>query len=196
LVGVLIFAKSKFIIVVPDLYTPSYSSPQVYQCWISKSDNLAFKDSLKSPSSILDSILKLKGGYDELNDEKHEKLINSILAKAYQNSQKEISINKFFLKILSVIEPVDSDQRFWRIMSESQKPIKSELSGTSEVRLTDLLGLAQNAPDKQAKTRSKGSSSIFAEAFSNPRKLSPMQKAVKLKMAKKKNNFSNVNSLG
>jgi hypothetical protein len=51
--------------------------------------------------------------------------------------------------------------------------------------------LGQNVQDKQAKIRSRGSSSIFAEALNipNTRKLSSMQKRVQLKMAK--NNFSN-----
>lgn len=46
---------------------------------------------------------------------------------------------------------------------------------------TDNCSRAQNVQNKQPK--SKGSSSIFAEAFSNPSKLSPIQKRVQLKMA-------------
>jgi hypothetical protein len=58
-------------------------------------------------------------------------------------------------------------------------------------RSTDILVTAQNVQDKQPKSRSKGSSSIFAEALSipNTRKLSPMQKRVQLKMSK--NNLIN-----
>ena len=155
---------------------------------------MEFKESLKSfksPSPILDSILKLKGGNDDLNEKKMEKLVKSIVAKTDQSSDKEISINKFLKKILKLIDPVISDQRFWRIISESQKPIKSELSDSSEVRSTDILAPSENVKENQAKTGSKGSSSFFAEALpiSNTRKLSPMQKRVQLKMAE--NNFSN-----
>jgi hypothetical protein len=144
---------------------------------------------LTSPSQISDFILKLKGGSDELTNEEQERLVKSILAKAPQSDYSEISINKFLKKILNLIDPVISDQRFWRILSEFGKPIKSELPGPSEVGSTDILGPYE--PDKQAKIRSRGSSSIFAEALNipNTRKLSSMQKRVQLKMAK--NNFSN-----
>jgi hypothetical protein len=169
----------------PDVYRPSSSSSEVYQCCISESNNLEFKESLKSfkfPSPILDSILKLNGGSDDLNEKEMEKLVKNIVAKTPQSSDKEISINKFLEKILKLIDPVISDQRFWRLISELEKPIKSKLSGPSEVRSTDILGPAQNAPDKQAKTRSKGSS-IFADALSNPQarrkssSLPPMEKS-------------------
>lgn len=130
---------------------------------------------LTSPLQMTDLILKFKGDSYKLNIE--EQLVKGILAKVPQSSYQEISINKLLKKILKLIDPVISDQRFWKILSESGQTIKSELSGPSEVRSTDIiLGPSQNAPDKQAKTRSKGSSFIFAEAFSipNSRKLSPM----------------------
>lgn len=176
LVAVFIFVQSTQVNIDPDLYHPSFSSSEVYQSCVSKSDNLGFKESLKSfksPSPILDSILKLKGGSDDLNEKEMDKLVKSIVAKTDQSSEKKISINKFLKKILKLTDPLISDQRFWRIISESQKPIKSELSVSSEVL----------------------SASIFAEAFSSPSQLSPIQKRVQLNMAKKKNNFSNVNSL-
>ena len=193
LVAVLIFVQSISVNIDPDVYCPSSSSPEVYQSFISKSDNLVLKESLKSPSPILDSILKLKVGYDEMTDEEQEKLINSLLAKIPEHSYQETSINKFLKKILKLIDPVISDQRFWRILGEFGKPIKSQLDGPSEVRSTDILVPSQNEPDKQAKTRSKGSSSFFTEALSiqNTRKLSPMQKRVQLNMSKKETNFSN-----
>jgi hypothetical protein len=188
LIAVLIFMKS-----TPDFDRSAFSSTEVYQCCLSKSDTSAVQESLKSPSPILDSILKLKGGYDEMTSEEQEKLINSLLAKIPEHSYQETSINKFFKKFLKFIDPVISDHKFWRILSESKKPIKSQLSGPSEVRSTDILVPSQNGPDKQAKTRSKGSSSFFAEALSipNTRKLSPMHKRVQLNMSKKETNFSN-----
>ena len=80
-------------------------------------------------------------------------------------------------RLLEIIDPVISDQRFWRILSEFGKPIKSELPDLSEVQSTNTLG----------KTESRSSSSIFVEGFSTPPTLSPMQKRVELKMAQ--NNF-------
>lgn len=179
LVGVFIFLESRYIV-----DPPSFTSSEVYQSCVIKSDNLRF---LNSP--ISDFILKLKGGSDQLTNEEQEILVKSILAKAPQTDYSEISINKFLKKILKLIDPVISDQRFWRILSEFGKPIKSELPGLSELVSTDILG--PYAPDKQAKTRPRGSSSIFAEALNipNTRKLSSMEKRVQLKMAK--NNFSN-----
>ena len=184
LVGVFIFFKSSYI--EPNVDPPSFTSSEVYQSCVIKSDNLRF---LNSPPSISDFILKLKGGFDELTDEEQERLVKSILAKAPESDSSEISINKSLKKILKLIDSVISDQRFWRTLSEFGKPIKSELPGPSQFRSTDILG--PYAPDKQAKTRSRGSSSIFAEALNipNTRKLSPMQKRVQLKMAE--NNFSN-----
>ena len=64
LVAVLIFVQSISVNIDPDVYRPSSSSSKVYQCRIIESNNLEFKESLKSfksPSPILDSILKLNG---------------------------------------------------------------------------------------------------------------------------------------
>ena len=188
LVAFFIFFKSSYI--EPNIYPPSFTSSQVYQSCVIKSDNLRF---LNSPSRISDFILKLKGGSDEFIfiNEEQERLINSILARTPQSDLDEISINKLLKRLLEIIDPVISDQRFWRILSEFGKPIKSELPGPSEVRSTDILG--PYAPDKQAKIRYGGSPSFFAEAskinIPNTRKLSPMQNRVQLKMAQ--NNFSN-----
>jgi hypothetical protein len=186
LVAVLIFVESISGNINPNLYDLSFSSAEVYQFSVSKPANFGF---LTASSQMPDFILKLKGGSDELTNEEQERLVKSILAKAPQSDYSEISINKFLKKILKLMDPVISDQRFWRILSEFGKLIKSELPGPSEVGSTDIFG--PYAPDKQAKIRSRGSSSIFAEALNipNTRKLSSMQKRVQLKMAK--NNFSN-----
>jgi hypothetical protein len=183
LVAVFIFLKSSYI--EPNVDHPSFASSEVYESCIIKSDNLRF---LTSPPRISDCILNLKGSSDELTIEEEEKLVKSILAKLKESDYQEISINKFLKKILKLIDPVISNQRFWKILSESRKPIESELLGPSEVRSTYTLGYA---PDKQAKTRSRGSSLFFAEGLpiSNTRKLSAMQNRVQLKMAE--SNFLN-----
>ena len=60
--------------------------------------------------NIQDYILKARGGSGELTNEKQERLVKSILAKVPESGYREISINKFFKKILKVIDPVISDQ--------------------------------------------------------------------------------------
>ena len=171
LVAVFIFVQSIQVNIDLDLYHPAFSSSEVYQSYVSKSDNLGF---LTAFSQIPDFILKLKGGSDELTNEEQERLVKSILAKAPESNFIEISINKFLKKILKLIDPVISNEKLWRILNELEKPLKPQLSNGNPISSTDILAIAQNVQNKQSK--SKGSSSIFAEAFtiSNSRKLSPM----------------------
>ena len=176
LVAVFIFLESRYI--EPNVDWSSFSSSQVYQSCVIKSDTSGF---LTSPSHIQDYILKSRGGV-EFTDEQQDKLANSILAKTPESDLDDISINKLLQKLLEIIDPVISNQKLWRILSELEKPLKPQLSDGNPISSTDILGTAQNVQNKQ--TKSKGSSSIFAEAFSNPSKLSPMQKRVQLKMAK------------
>ena len=67
LVAVFIFLKSSYI--EPNVDPPSFTSSDVYQSYVIKSDNLRF---LNSP--ISDFILKLKGGSDQLTNEEQERL--------------------------------------------------------------------------------------------------------------------------
>ena len=177
LVAVFILLNSSYI--EPNVNPPSFTSSEVYQSCVIKSDSLRF---LNYPPRISDFILKLKGGSDELTNEEQERLVKNILSKAPESNYTEISINKLLKKFLKLIDPVISNEKLWRILSELEKPLKSQLSDGNPISSTDILGTAQNVQNKQPK--SKGSSSIFAEAFSNPSKLSPMQKRVQLKMAK------------
>jgi hypothetical protein len=126
------------------------------------------------PPGISDLILKLKGGSDELTHEEQERLVKSILAKAPESNYTEISINKFLKKILKLSDPVISNEKLCRILSELEKPLKPQFSDGNPISSTDILG--PYAPDKQAKPRSRSSSSIFVEGF--PTRLSPMQKRV------------------
>ena len=174
LVAVFIFLKSSYIELNVD--PPSFLSPEVHQSRVIKSDNLRF---LNSPPRISDFILKLTGGSDELTDEEQEILIKSILARTQESDLDEISINKLLRRLLEIIDPVISNQKLWRILNQLKKPLKPQLSDDNLISSTDILSTAQNAQPK-----SKGSSSIFAEALpiSNPRKLSPMRTKVQLKM--------------
>ena len=64
------------------------------------------------------------------------------------------------------------DQRVWRIVAESQKPIKVDLlvPNANEVQSTAILSPDQKLPENRAKNKnqSKASSSIFAEALITP----------------------------
>ena len=74
-----------------------------------------------------DSILKLKGDV-EFTDEQQDKLTNSILAKTPESYLDDISINKLLQKLLEIIDPVISNQKLGRILSELEKPWKPKLS--------------------------------------------------------------------
>lgn len=154
LVVVFIFLKSGYIELNFD-----FLSFTLFECLVSKSDNLIFLNDLPPISNF---ILKLKRDFDELTNE------------TPQSDYSKLSTNKFLKKILKLIDPVISDQQFWRILSEFGKPIKSKLTVAS-----------------QFKIQPRNSSFIFAEALDipNTRKLSSMQKRVQLKMAK--SDFSN-----
>lgn len=117
LVAVFIFLKSSYI--EPNVDPPSFISPEVSQSCVIKSDNLRF---LNSPPRISDFILKLKGGSDELTNNEQEKLVKSILARTSESDLDEISINKLLRRLLEIVDPVISDQRFWRILAELEKP--------------------------------------------------------------------------
>lgn len=78
LVAVLIFRESISGNINPDLYDPSFTSAEIYQSRVIKSNTSRF---LTASSQISDYILKSRGGSDELTNEEQEKLIKSILAK-------------------------------------------------------------------------------------------------------------------
>lgn len=165
----------------------SFTSSEVNQSVLIKSNHSAFSN--YSPQRS-DSILKLKGGSDQVSDAEQERLVKSVLSKAPESEYSEISINKLLQKIIDFIEPIVADNRLWRIFSEFEKPIKPILPVSSGVRSTEIIGSYEN----QAKTQSRSSSSLFAEALPMPsrsiRKLSPMQKRVQFKMAQQEQKFS------
>ena len=107
LVAVFIFLESRY--VEPNVNPPSFPSSEVYQSCVIKSDNLRF---LNYPPRISDFILKLKGGSDELTDEEQERLVKSILAKVSESNYQETSPNKFLKRVLELMDPVTSNQRF------------------------------------------------------------------------------------
>ena len=111
-----------------------------------------------------------------MTNEEQERLVKSILGKVSESNYQETSPNKFLKRVWNLIDPVISNQRLWRVLSELEKPWKPELSDGNHIS-----SRAQTVENKEPK--SKGSSSIFVEGFSTPRTLSPMQTRVQLKMA-------------
>ena len=105
----------------PIIDYPLFSSFEVYQSRATKLDTSGF---LNSSSHIENYIFKSRGGSNELTSEEQEKLVKSILGKAPESNYTQISINKFLKKILKLIDPAISDQQFWRILVELEKPYK------------------------------------------------------------------------
>lgn len=59
-----------------------------------------------------------------MTNEEQERLIKSILAKASESNYQETSPNKFIKRVLELMDPVISNQGFWRVLSELEKPHK------------------------------------------------------------------------
>lgn len=99
------------------------------------------------------------GSSDQTTDSDHridketEKLMRSVQAKAPQSPYNESSLNKSLKKIIKVIDPVVSDPKFWRLVSESQKPTNSTLPTPSKVQSIDILGFAENKPKNNLQMR-------------------------------------------
>ena len=126
----------------------SSSSYQVY-CII-ESDSSKLQKSLevlRTPTLNLDSLLRGRGGGDielpDISDKKMEKLVKSIKSKTSETLFKRRSFNKILQLIYQRIEPVITDQRFWKLVSESQKPVKSKFQDFSEDVSTEILNPTQ-----------------------------------------------------
>ena len=65
-------------------------------------------------------------GPREKTDAENEKLRQSIIAKTSQSKSSQKSINKLVQKVGKVIDPVISNQKFWRILNA--KPVESKLT--------------------------------------------------------------------
>lgn len=127
LIGALIFVTP-----LPNLTQSSLKNSteisEVPQSSIVKSNDLAVRkslQSLRSPSPIIDSILKLKGGGFDFDGESEEtkKLIDSLMAKTPQSSEDKISLNKFLQKMIKIADPLISSPKFWKMVQVSRKPV-------------------------------------------------------------------------
>ena len=97
----------------------AFLSSEVHQSCLIKSDS---PELLIGCSKIQDYLLKSRAGAYELIDDEQKKLAKSIVSKLPGNSHSEISINKLFGKILRAVDPLISNQKFWKVLAELEKP--------------------------------------------------------------------------
>ena len=140
------------------------------------------KDEAGSKQSLL--IDRLRGGANELlenTDQNLEKIDDSLkesvkldelernmVSKSVKDSSSFTykSFNKIVIGIIDKIEPIIGNPKFLRLLTETQKPVKSELSVSVKSSSKDIMD------PKPQKISAKRSSSIFAEALVpiNPRR--------------------------
>ena len=90
-----------------------------------------------------------------------EKLQKSVVSKSVKDSRSfsDQSFNKMVLRFLNKLEPIIGNPKFYRLLAETNKPVKSELSVSIEAP-----SKADMDPKPQ-KASGKRSSYIFAEAL-------------------------------
>lgn len=91
-----------------------------------------------------------------------DKLEKNLASKSGEDSKSfpDNSLNKIFIGILDKIEPIIGNPKFWRILTETQKPVKVELS--TSVKSSSFKDSLNSKPQKNF---GKRSSPIFAEAL-------------------------------
>lgn len=169
-VSITIIIVTNSILFVPsgDLINQSYSNKPSYEKVIS--DDV----------SSMDLINKLRSGGDDLpenadqNSEKvneilkesvrFEKLQKSVVSKSGEDSGNlsDRSFNKIVVGVLDKLEPIIGiigNPKFLRVLTETQKPVKSELTISMEGSSKAILD------PKPQKPSAKRSPSIFAEAL-------------------------------
>ena len=103
----------------------------------SNSLNITSKVSTSTSSS-----LNIQGGHiDNPEDELDSKLIDSVQSAALENPSTS-SFNKSAKKILKLIDPIISNQNFWRLVSEGNRPVTDSMdSSTSQFHSSsEILG--------------------------------------------------------
>jgi len=100
---------------------------------------------------------------------KLDKLERNLASKSGENPKSftDNSLNKIIIGMIDKMEPIIGDSRFWRILAETKKPVKVELS--TSVKSSSSKDIQNPKPQKIS---GKRSSSIFAEALVpiNPRR--------------------------
>lgn len=139
---------------------------------------------VQSDVSLIHLITKLRSGGDNLPenpDQNLEKINETLkesvrldklqknLASRYVKDSKSFtdnSFNKIVIGIMNKMEPIIGNPKILRILAETQKPVKPELSVSVQSSSKDIIN------SKSEKNSAKSSSSIFAEALApiNPRR--------------------------
>jgi hypothetical protein len=125
--------------------------------------------------SSINLITKLRSGGDELPENpdqtfqklnetlkeslRFDKLQNNLVSKSRESSGifNNKSLNKIFIGILDKLEPVIGNPKFFRLLSETQKPLKSQLSVSVQSSFKDNRKIEKNSAKK--------SSSFFVEGL-------------------------------
>ena len=182
-VSITIIIVTDSILFVPsrDLINQSYSNKPSYEKVISSKGyrNLGFNiqtGNVRDVSSM-DLIKKLRSGGDDLPENadqnlekvneilkeslKSEKLQNSVVSKSGEDSGNlsDRSFNKILIGVLDKLEPLIGNPKFLRVLTEIQKPVKSELTISMEGSSKAILD------PKPQKPSARRSPSIFAEAL-------------------------------
>ena len=183
-VSITIVIVTNSVLFVPsrDLINQSYSNKPSYEKVISRKGyrNLGFNiqtGNVQDDVSSMDLINKLRSGGDDLSENadqnlekvnenlkesvRFEKLQKSVVSKSGEDSGNlsDRSFNKIVVGILDKLEPIIGNRKFLRLVSETQKPVKSELTISME-------GSSKASLDpKPQKPSAKRSPSIFAEAL-------------------------------
>ena len=164
---------------VPNIYlnNQSYSNKPSYEKVISNKDyrNLGLNvqsGNVRDGVSSINLITKLRSGGDNLPENPDrsldkvneslkelsgfDKLQKSLASKSGDDSRifNGKSFNKIVIGIIDKMEPLIGNPKFLRILAETKKPVKSELSVS-----------VQSSNPKPQKNSVKGSPSIFAEAL-------------------------------
>lgn len=124
---------------------------------------------LRGGSNNLPENLDHKKMDDSLKESvRFEKLQKSVVSKSVEDSGSlsDRSFNKIMIGVLDKLEPIIGNPKFLRLLAETQKPVKSELSISVKSSSKDIMD------PKPQKISAKRSSSIFAEALVpiNPRR--------------------------
>lgn len=140
------------------------------------------KDEISSKQGVL--INRLRGGGNELlenTDQNSEKIDGSLKESVKSDELAKIlvsksvkdpksftdnSFNKIVIGIIDKMEPIIGNPKFLRLLTETQKPVKSNLSISVKSSSKDIIN------SKPQKNSAKRISSIFAEALVpiNPRR--------------------------
>ena len=134
--------------------------------------------------SLIHLITKLRSGGDNLPENpdqnlekideslkesvRLDKLQKNLVSKSVKDSKSftDNSFNKIVIGIIDKMEPIIGNPKILRILVETQKPVKPELSISVQSSSKDIIN------SKLEKNSAKRSSSIFAEALApiNPRR--------------------------